>query len=405
MRKLTASVAAFALYANAALAANIPYINAPLDTVQATVNSAITSINSGITPASMATTPFRNYIDNGEFAIYQRGTAATAGGTTSGCNSTATGGYSADRWCVDTNVGSGAGYSQVITSSPPPVVGSAQSLKVYRNSGALTQPVCAIQEIPTSEAIDLQGQPAVLSFYAQALAGLAADNGNVISANIITGTGSDEGLGTVTASPAITPAFTGLATLATANYTLSASAWNRYTLTASVPTSVKEIAVEICFTPTATGAGATDGFALSQVQLEQGTAPSAYEFRPYGVELAKYQRYFYSITEPATGIPVANGVLTSTTSCALSLPLPQPMRAAPVTAGVTFAGTALSTSTFRIQDSTTSTLASTFLVFGNGATTTQLGLTATLTTASTAGWGCQLQGAGGGAIINVSTDF
>ena len=123
MRKLTASVAAFALYANAALAANIPYINAPMDTVQATVNSAITSINSGITPQSMATTPFRNYIDNGEFAVYQRGTAATAGGTTSGCNSTATGGYSADRWCVDTNVGSGAATAVVVATGSATYLG------------------------------------------------------------------------------------------------------------------------------------------------------------------------------------------------------------------------------------------------------------------------------------------
>jgi len=61
-------------------------------------------------------------------------------------------------------------------------------------------------EIPSNDAGRSSGQNVVFSSYLAALAGLSADNGNVVTMVIITGTGIDEGLGTPTASPAITPA-------------------------------------------------------------------------------------------------------------------------------------------------------------------------------------------------------
>lgn len=329
MRKVSALGAALALLANVAFAANVPQVTLQQSSLPGDlpdVNLAISNVNTAITPQSMATfSNFRNYLDNGEFAVQQRGTSATAGGTTSGC---ASANYVPDRWCVDTNVSSGAGFGQIITSSPSPVVGSAQSFKVYRNSGALTQPVCAVQEIPTSESQDLQGQTVTLSFFAQALSGLAADNGNVINAYIIYGTGTDQGLGTLTASPAITPAWTGINSSITASYILSASTWNRYTLTGFIPATTNEIGVEICFTPTATGAGVTDGFALGDVQLEQGSAASSFEYRPYGVELAKYLRYYWTYTETNGGY-IAPGMVSATNVERAVLAFPVTMRTTP----------------------------------------------------------------------------
>lgn len=402
MRKISALVAAFALLVSGANAANIPLTVGPVPAADAlaTINQLTNNINQLVNPNTMAPfSNFRNYLDNGQFAVYQRGTTAAVGGTNSGGAKY----VNADRWAISTNVASGAGFSQVVTTSPTPVIGSAQSMKVYRNSGSLTQPVCAIQEIPTSESQNLQGQAVTLSFYAQALAGLAADNGSVINAYIIYGTGTDQGLGTLTASPAITPAWTGITSSITNSFTINTS-WNRYQLSGFIPATTNEVGVEICFTPTAAGSGsATDGFALGQIQLEDGNSASAFEFRPYGIEVAKAQQYFYALTEPASGIVVANGISPNTTTCTLALPLPVTMRTAPVTAGVTFIGTALSTSTFKALP--TSTLAAPFLVFGAGSTTTSVTLTATLATATTAGFACQLQGNAGGAIINVSTEF
>src|ERR1700758_118819 len=162
MRKISALGAALALLANVAFAANVPQVTLQQSSLPGDlpdVNLAISNVNAAVNSQSMATfSNFRNYLDNGEFAVQQRGTAATAGGTTGAPV------YVPDRWAVSTNVTSGAGYGQVITSTPSPVTGSAQAFKVYRNSGALTQPVCAIQEIPTSESQDLQGQTVTLSF-------------------------------------------------------------------------------------------------------------------------------------------------------------------------------------------------------------------------------------------------
>jgi hypothetical protein len=399
MRKFSALVAAFAMVANTAFAASVPQVTLGQSSLPGDlpdVNLAITNVNNAVTPQSMATfSAWRNYVDNGEFAVQQRGTAATAGGTTGAPV------YVPDRWAVSTNVTSGAGYGQIITGTPSPVTGSAQSFKVYRNSGALTQPVCTIHEVPTSESQDLQGQPVTLSFYAQALSGLAADNGNVINAYIIYGTGTDQGLGTLTASPAITPAWTGINSSITAAYTLSASTWNRYTLTGSIPTTANEIGVEICFTPTATGAGSTDGFALADVQLEQGTTASAFEYRPYGIELAKYQRYYVQVADLAATytFPSVCNVVTANTTVRCSYILPVTMRATPTT-------TVSTATSFGI-----------WLTAGTAGTCTTLAATASASTPNAAaltcttggtialGTGTALIGGGTAGTLGISADF
>jgi hypothetical protein len=390
-------------------AANVPFFNGPNSGInplnQGDINAAISAVNSAVTPQSMATfSATRNFLDNGAMAVSQRGTGAIVGGVhTSGCTNIT---YVADRWCVDTNVTSGTGKGQIVTSGPTPPLGFQQSMNVWRNSGALTQPVCAIQEIPTSEAVQLQGQTVTLSFYAQALAGLNADNGNVINATIATGTGTDEGLGTFSTAPAVTPAFTGVATPLAAQAQTITTSWARYTMPAVViPTTATELAVEICFTPTATGAGATDGFALVGVQLEQGNAASPFEFRPFAVELQKALRYYWTITEPAASVSIGpSGQGASTTTCVLSIPLPVQMRVAPT---ALFLGTALSGSTWTVTHVVTNTALSTpFLAAtAGGSTVNELNLTATTGAALTAGQTCTLTGAGGGAILAASADF
>ena len=399
---LIGALALTALFASQALAASLPLFTAPGGTNPAaenppgigTLNQLIQSLNSGVTPQSMATfSAFRNFLDNGAMAVAQRGTSAQTGGTTSGCT---LGAYVADRWCVDTNVTSGAGKGQVVTATPSPLVGFTNSMTVFRNSGALTQPVCAIQEIPTNDATQLAGQSVVLSYYAQALAGLAADNGNVINALVITGTGSNQGLGTMTASPAITPAWTGIASLGGTAQTIT-TGWARYnTGPLLIPAAATEIGVEICFTPTATGSGTTDGFAFVGAQLEAGSTPSAFEFRPLSVETAKAQGYYYRYAELAAAYQVpgmCEATGANTNSCTLNLP--QQMKSIP-TITITTAGT------FKVNIAGTLTTIAT-------PTAGACGLNTCLVTAAntnTAGQVELLSGAAGGSgVWEVSADF
>ena len=278
MKRLILGTATALLAGAVALfAANLPNIpNSPnfseASQIIGTLNYLLGQVNSGVTVQSMApVTNFRNLLDNGAMLVQQRGTSAATCATTSGIVALS---YAADRWACDVNVTSGAGQLTVITTTPSPPTGFSASMKLVRNSGALTQPQCAWQEIPTADVTAIQGQNVMFSTYLQALAGLAADNGNAATLVIITGTGTDQGLGGLrsavgmTASPAITPVWTGLATLQTTTLAIT-TGWVRYNgIPVNVPTTVTELAVGVCFTPTASGQSATDGIAFVGAQLE-----------------------------------------------------------------------------------------------------------------------------------------
>lgn len=409
-------VAAAVLAPVAALAGGVPLVPSTSQYSEAsqiigTLNFVIGMINTAITPQTMAplNTP-RNLLDNGATNIQQRGTGTATAGTTSGC---AISSYAADRWCMDVNVTSGAGQLTPITSTPTPPIGFQNALKVVRNSGALLQPQCVWQEVPTSSVVQLQGQNAVFSATIQALAGLAGDQGSTTqTANlvIITGTGTDQGLGVLrsavgmTASPAITPAWTGIATLVNASVALPVTpVWTRYSATGAVATTVTEMAVGICFTPTATGAGTTDGIAFTGAQLEQGALPSIFENKPAVIETLQAQRYFEILTEPAAGVQVpVTGNSTSATAAAMVYEFPVLMAVAPT---FTALGSALSATTWTNKcGNVNNVLATTFIVTATANLTAGASLTVT-STGSTIGFGCVLVGAGGGSILSWSADF
>src|SRR5208282_1427684 len=136
------------------------------------VNGLIQSLNGFITPGSMA--PYasgRNFLDNGAMQIDQRASFAVVSiaATTSGpieATGTTAGSYASDRWAQDINMASGAGrLIGNVTSTPTPPIGFTNSLTSTRFSGALLQPVCAEQEIPTVRATQMAGQTVILSSY------------------------------------------------------------------------------------------------------------------------------------------------------------------------------------------------------------------------------------------------
>ena len=525
-RKLLAAASILGCLAAPAYAASVPLVTGPLEPSQAVANenALIQSLNANITPGSMA--PYaavRNFLDNGAMQINQRAVTATCG-TTSGMAETA---YSADRWACDANMASGAGQMAVVTSTPSPPVGFTNSSTLVRNSGSLGQPICAWQEIPTVRATQMAGQNVILSAYLEALAGLSTDNGNQANLYLITGTGSQQGLGSlrsavgmtttvkaasvtvattgiitysntfvagqpvyftattmptgltsgqtyyvsgtnlstsqfsvastytaavnagaivvpstagstvVVNAPYITPAWAGLAVYGAGGtgpgsagsaaaasaqqeygaaysvpFTLSATQFTRVnTGVISLPTTVTEAAVAVCFTPNVgSSGGSTDGIGFTGVQFEiagpNQTTPSPYEFKPNELELISALRYAWIYPEGAANVATPfHGVYTAATTCDLQAQLPVQMDVAPA---VSFTGTALSASTFGIVAGTTSqiVLASTYLVQStlqvNG--TSAVGLKAT-TASETAGWACVLTGANGGAVINVGADF
>ena len=260
----------------AAFAASIPPFTGAQDPSNLFfyLNTLVQEINTLITPQTMANfaTP-RNLLDNGQMQVQQRGTGTRTCGTTTIPSSA----YAADRWGCNVNVSSGAGTLQVITTGLPAQPVFNAGLLFYRTSGALAQPPCVMQEISTSRITPLQGQSVTLSFYAEGLALMLAEQ-TTLNAYLFTGTGSDQGLQTFTASPAITPAWTGIASTQTAAFTITSS-WAQYKATFSVGSTVTEAAVALCWTPTVGGtSGVTDGFQFTGVQLEQGSGASAFEF-------------------------------------------------------------------------------------------------------------------------------
>lgn len=368
------------------------------------LNQLITSLNAqiaGVPQLGMA----RNFLDNGATQVSQRGTGAATCALNGAAITSAA--YSADRWGCEVNVAVGAGQLTSITATPTPPIQFQKALKLVRNSGALTQPQCAYQEIPTYRAIQLQGQQVMFSAYIQALAGLAADQGAATqTANlvVITGTGTDEGFGTWTASPAITPAFTGVATAVNQSVALpSTPAWTRYSATAPIPTTATEIAVAICFTPTAAGAGTTDGIAFTGAQLEQGSVVSQYEFKPVALELTEAQRYFYRVTESATAATMRGSCVNLTSSisnCIVKFPVPMakvPTMTYATGFGIAVAAqTSMTACTANATSTTATSAAATESVLMSCANAAAGGALGTATT-----WG----DAGGTGTITASADF
>lgn len=402
MKKLLFLFAVLMATATSAFAA-IPYQVGPWDPANLGyyLNLVIQAVNANVGNGSALPSSSLNLLDNGSMATAQRGTGIQTCGTTTIPSSA----YSADRWGCVANVTSGAGRAQVTTSVPTPPAGFQQSQRLYRTSGALTQPVCMIQEMASGRATQWAGQNVVFSAYMQALAGLAADNASAANLIVLTGTGSDEGVQSWTASPAITPAWTGIATAANIPVTLTA-AWSRYNTGAvAIPSTTTEIAVEICFTPTATGAGTTDGLAFTGAQLEPltgtATTPGPFQFKQN--ETVELFRYFWKLSESAAVTAVAPCAAIDTTHTNCIVEYPAVMRAVPV---VTYAtGFATPTSTTQATLGACTTLAAAATVASTAPNNASALVTCTAGTVPAAGVASFLYSNGGTGSISISADF
>jgi hypothetical protein len=171
--------------------------------------------------------------------------------------------------------------------------------------------------------------------------------------------------------------------------------------------AVTEVGVELCFTPSTETAGATDGIAMTGVQLEpvlynpstQNTppapGPSPYEFRPLQAELADAERYFYQVNEPASGAALPwVGMAESSSVQILTVPLPVQMR------GTTPVVVIPTTGTFKEMLTATATT----WVTPTAGTCSTIACQILTANTSTIGYGIVVQGGGSSGVVYVKHD-
>lgn len=248
---------------------------------------------------------FKNRIINGSMQVWQRGTTFS--------NSTT---YTADRWFLNRN-GGGTG----ITASRSGTNASNYYLKIQRNaSDTGTLAFDLRQVIETLNCYDLAGQTVTISITAYAGANWSAGSfylgyqySTAVDDNV-----NVSGSWTAVPGTLITPTTTP----------------TRYTYTFTVPSNALTLMFRIYGNTYSGTAGADDSIYITNVQLEEGSTATSFDYRPYGTELALCHRYYYQTPNASNGSQLWDvvGMVTSTTNTMVRIPIPVPMRTTPTLA-------------------------------------------------------------------------
>ena len=270
------------------------------------------------------------------------------------------------------------------------------------------------QEVETVNAYQYQGQTAELDFHAVAGANYSSA-ASALTAYIITGTGTDEGLSKMAfafnAGGGGSSTWAGQATTVADVATIGTTI-DRYAAIGTIPSTATEIAVMFCYTPVGT-AGTNDYVALSGIQLTRnpalaakatttvaiscttgGILCSSFDRRPQATETGLQERYAFAInegTQTAGSIVLGGGTaLGTSTTCSINVTFPVTMRAAPTYTN------ALTVSTFKlVSASQAATALSTPYSATLGANSVNSASINFTTTGMTAKDGCELVSAAG----------
>jgi hypothetical protein len=256
---------------------------------------------------SVPTSP--NYIINGGFDIWQRGTSFSSQGSIAA-------GYSADRYHFYRDTGNTGATLSRQTST---LQGFSFAARLQRDSGnTSTTGINIRQTLETSNSISFAGQSVTFSFFARAGANYSATS-QALNVVLATGTGVDQAV----------YSFTGYNEIINTSATLTTS-WQRFTFTAPVGTSVTEMGFTIKATPTGT-AGANDWFEITGVQLEQGSVATSFRRNAPSIqaELAACQRYYWRITAANNYCAFAMGFALETTQVRYLFSPPVTLRTIP----------------------------------------------------------------------------
>jgi hypothetical protein len=276
--------------------------------VQVQANAAIdTALTNRVTAIESSRPLSPNYIINGGFDIWQRGTSVST-------STTVYNGYLADRWRWLRNAATAG-----ITVSRQPVGSTLPQLqyciRMQRNSGDTSTTANYISmSLESAESIKLAGQTVTFSFYARAGANYSGA-GNLLTAQLLSGTGTDE---------TVLNGFTGSSTIVNATPTLTTS-WQRFSFTATVPTTSTQLGLYFTYTVVGT-AGASDYYEITGVQLEVGSVATPFRRNANSIqgELAACQRYYWQLNSGE-----ANGFAIDTNAVFYWNVLPVKMRAIP----------------------------------------------------------------------------
>lgn len=181
------------------------------------------------------------------------------------------------------------------------------------------------QVIETLDAIRVQGQPLVLSFWNSADANFAAGaSGGTFIASIVAGTGINESSGKM-----FSGAWSGMTTVATQAITPT-SAMSRITsVQGTVPTNATELGVVFSYAAAAgTTAGTHESLQFIGIQLETGSV-TQFEHTEVAEVINIATRYLQVITEPTVGMAIGPAVFSASSIAQVHIPLASPMRQAP----------------------------------------------------------------------------
>ena len=259
---------------------------------------------------------FRNKIINGNFDVWQRATSQTS-----------TGYGSADRWILGLINTSDTMSQQAFSLGQADVPNNPKYFMrhVVTSSAGVGNYALVNQRIEGVET--LSGKTATLSFWAK------ADASKNIAVEFIQYFGSGG-----SPSTQVNEIGSQLVALTTS--------WAKYTITVSIPSvSGKTLGTDgndwlglifwfdagSTYADRSANLGQQSGtFDIAQVQLEEGSAATPFEQRPYSIELSLCQRYYaHEVATNATGYATGSG---QTARCGTQVNFPVALRAANWTA-------------------------------------------------------------------------
>jgi hypothetical protein len=239
------------------------------------------------------TTEFKNRLINGEFEIWQRGTAQTF--ITAGV-------YLADRWtCMGFQQ---ARHQRVAVTGPAEGMTARFAMRVSSspnsdNGSAGTRMTCD-QKIESVNCYDLPGKAVTYSFWIRFSAATVTSVANL--QNSAFGTfnsylaASTTNTDAATSTDSIGTVF-GLNVIAQGNLPTT---WTKITATATVPVGTNNVALRLGFGLLGSTTNPGDvWYEVTELQVELGSIATAFDRRPYPLEQLMCQRYFQLIGGPS----------------------------------------------------------------------------------------------------------
>ena len=230
------------------------------------------------TDASWTPRPNVNFLMNGTFEVAQRGTSFTP---TTGSGASLM--YTLDRY-YGYRSDATAIMQQITDGSSPD--GFRCHARMGRTDSTSDSGYFIIgQQIETKNACALAGQTVCLSMWVKKHANFSGDWGIYVT----TGTGTDE-----SAWDSIGGGWTGAATAYSSTTIFSdvTTSWVRRSISFSIASGVKEIAIKNHFSSFSGASVTNDYVEVAGMQLEIGSVPSAFNHKSYGEQLLDCQRYY-----------------------------------------------------------------------------------------------------------------